>query len=234
MVVWAFILVIVIVATVFIATYALPRIYLKLRYTVNKSNDRCIKRVYEKHGQSMVFEPEERWRKYINQYVLAERKGKKEMVCKVDKDLSYIEFDVVIFNANSKVTQVIKVKDYVNNTGLTKPIELPEETSYVTVNVLRADNRLFEDHLTAKIPAGRKFRFILINAATVLMEVICFKICFANLFGGVFRDSLLINVEGLISSAIFAGVLIVLNTIIVAIAVKAREKKYTVKVKKNG
>ena len=66
------------------------------------------------------------------------------------------------------------------------------------------------------------------------MEVICFKICFANLFGGVFRDSLLINVEGLISSAIFAGVLIVLNTIIVAIAVKAREKKYTVKVKKNG
>jgi len=234
MVVWAFILVIVIVATVFIATYALPRIYLKLRYTVNKSNDRCIKRVYEKHGQSMVFEPEERWRKYINQYVLAERKGKKEMVCKVDKDLSYIEFDVVIFNANSKVTQVIKAKDYVNNTGLTKPIELPEETSYVTVNVLRADNRLFEDHLTAKIPAGRKFRFILINAATVLMEVICFKICFANLFGGVFRDSLLINVEGLISSAIFAGVLIVLNTIIVAIAVKAREKKYTVKVKKNG
>ncbi len=234
MVVWAFILVIVIVATVFIATYALPRIYLKLRYTVNKSNDRCIKRVYEKHGQSMVFEPEERWRKYINQYVLAERKGKKEMVCKVDKDLSYIEFDVVIFNANSKVTQVIKAKDYVNNTGLTKPIELPEETSYVTVNVSRADNRLFEDHLTAKIPAGRKFRFILINAATVLMEVICFKICFANLFGGVFRDSLLINVEGLISSAIFAGVLIVLNTIIVAIAVKAREKKYTVKVKKNG
>ena len=234
MVVWAFILLIVIVATVFIATYVLPRIYLKLRYTVDKSNDRCIKRVYEKHGQCMVFEPEEKWRKYVNQYILAERKGKKELVCKVDAELSYIEFDIAIFNANGKVTQVIKAKDYVNNGGITQPVELPEETSYVTINVLRADNRLFEDHLTAKIPAGKKFKFVLINTETIIMEVVCFNICLANIFGGLFRDSLLINVEGLISSAIFAGVLIFLNTIMVAIAVKAREKKYTVKVKKNG
>jgi hypothetical protein len=234
MIVWVFILVALIALTIFIATYALPSIYLRLRYTVDKTNDRCIKRVYEKHGQSMVFEPEEKWRNYIEQYVLAERKGKKELMCKVDKSLDYIEFDIVVFNAMNKVSKIIRAKDGVNGSGFTKPIELPEDTSYLSINIIRADNRLFEDHLTAKVSIGKKIKFLLINALMVITEVICFKICFANLFGGLFRDSMIINLEGLIFSGLVAGVLIILNTVITVIAVKIREIKFTVKVKKDA
>ena len=234
MIVWVLILLILVALTIFIATYALPSIYLRLSYTIDKTKDRCIKRVYEKHGQSMIFEPEEKWRKYIEQYMLAERKGKKEFMCKVDKSLDYIELDVVVFNAMNKVSSVIRVKENVNGSGFTKPIELPEDTSYLSINISRADTALFEDHLSAKISKGKKAKFILINALMVIAEVICFKICFANLLGGLFRDSMIINLEGLILSGVVAVVLIILNTMMTVISVKIREEKFTIKVNKDA
>jgi hypothetical protein len=75
MILWIIITVIISIAVIFVATCALPSIYLKFGCNIKSSKDRCIKRVYEPNGQSLVFEPEEKWRKYVKQYILSERNG---------------------------------------------------------------------------------------------------------------------------------------------------------------
>lgn len=234
MIIWALALLLVVGVTFYVAAVALPNLFLKLRYSATSSNDRCIKKVNEVNGQSMVFEPEEKWRKYIKQYVLAERSEKKQLKCKLDKSVSYIEFDIAVFNCQEQLETVIKVKDYANGSEYTQTVDLPEETSYVSINVLRVENEYFSDRLTAKIKGSKVFQYILLSALTVLMECILTKICLSKLFGGVFKESFIINLEGLLITLAIAGVLILINSFIVIITVKAREKKYTVKVNDNA
>ena len=234
MVGWIIILLIVLCFSGYLVAGVLPRAFLTLRYTVKQSNDRCIKRVYEVNGQSMVFEPEIKWRKYIEQYVISERKEKKQIMVKTNKDLSYIVYDVAVFNCRDELTTVIKVNDYVDGSGYGKVVDLPEDTSYVAINVLRADLELFEDHLTAKLPKRNIWNFLGINALLVLMETVWIKICISNIFGGIFRESFALSGESFLISLMIAGALIVANSIIALIAIAIRKNKYTVKVKKDA
>ena len=119
MVIWGALLIFVVVISAYFTAVVLPRIFLRLRYTVTDSQDRCIKRIYEVNGQSLIFEPEEKWRKYVKQYILAERRGKKEFICKVDKELNYIVLDVAVFNCQNKLCDVIRIKDFVGESGMT-------------------------------------------------------------------------------------------------------------------
>lgn len=234
MIIWAALLIFVIAISAYVAAIVLPRVFLRLRYTVKDSKDRCIKRVYEVNGQSLVFEPEEKWRKYVNQYILAERSGKKEFICKVDSELNYLVLDVAVFNCQNKLCDVIRIKDFVDGSGMTGVVTLPEETSYVSVNVVRAENETFEDKLSGKVGGGKVFKFILVNTALILVESIWIKICMANIFGGVFKESFIMNLQSLIITLIMVGALVVINTIVALIALKVRENKYKVKVKKHA
>ena len=78
MVVWSILLVLTIIISVAFASVVLPRMFLKTRYTMTRAGDRGIKKIIEKNGQSILFEPVLKWRKYIPQYVLAERNGVKQ------------------------------------------------------------------------------------------------------------------------------------------------------------
>jgi len=234
MVIWGALLIFVVAISAYFTAVVLPRIFLRLRYTITDSKDRCIKRIYEVNGQSLIFEPEEKWRKYVKQYILAERHGKKEFICKVDKDLNYIVLDVAVFNCQNKLCDVIRIKDFVGESGMTGVVTLPEETSYVSVNVVRVENDLFEDKLSGTLAKGRMFKFVLVNAMLIVVESIWIKICMANLFGGIFRESFVMNLESLITTLLMAGALIIINTIVAAIALKIRAGKYKVKVRKNA
>ena len=234
MIIWLLIISLLFTLVIFFATYALPSIYLKMRYTVDKSNDRCIKRVYDRYGQCLVFEPEEKWRDYIEQYVLAERKDKKEVICKIDKSLEYIEYDIVVFNSMDKVSEIINTKEKVDGKGYTTPVLLPEDASYISINIIRADEKTFKENLTAKVTTSNKWKFLIINAALVIVEVVGLKICLANLFGGLFRESVIINLGELLFSITLAGVLILFNTITSLVAVKYREKNFAKKEEKNA
>ncbi len=231
MLLWAGLLIMTMVASFGIASIALPKMYLKTRCTVEKSCDRGIKKVYEKNGMSMVFEPEIKWRKYVKQYVLAERYGKKELMCKLDHSITFIEFDVVCFNNQNKVFSVLKVKELVDGKGLSSVIELPEETSYISLVVSKIDGKQYEDHLTAKVKAGRLFKFLTLCSLVLFVEIFFVKVCLANVYGGVFKESFVLNGPSTLVTLAIAGVLIAVNFIVTAIAVKIRERKFSVKVK---
>ena len=82
MFIWYLLLCLVIGGSLALAAFVLPKIYLSTRYTITQPTDRGIKKILEKSGQSMLFEPALKYRKYLKQYVLAERYGKKELICK--------------------------------------------------------------------------------------------------------------------------------------------------------
>jgi hypothetical protein len=177
--------------------------------------------VYEPNGQSLVFEPEEKWRKYVKQYILSERNGKKVAVCKVDKEINYLEYNLVVFNAFNQVVKVVDVKDFVNGAGITKEVELPEETSYLSLNVAMVEDKPLNNNIVGKLKKGNVAKFVLINVAIVIAEAVCFRICLANLLGGVYRESYVFNINSLIVFGILVVGLILVNSLTTVISVVA-------------
>jgi hypothetical protein len=224
MVIWCILLAVTLATSIAIACVILPRMFLKTRYTVTKSGDRGIKKIWEKNGLSIVYEPVIKWRKYISQYVLAERSGKKQLKCKVDPELSYLSYDVVLFNNRDEVFNVLTVKEKIEG-GYTKTLDLPEETSYVALNVNEADAVEFSAPMTAKVKAGKLFGFLFCCSLCIFLEVVCVKVCCANIFGGVFKESFVLELESTIVTAAIAAVLIAVNFVVAFIAVKIRGGK---------
>ena len=60
----------------------------------------------------------------------------------------------------------------------------------------------------------------------MVMEIMCLKVCCANLFGGVFKESFVLNLESTLVTLAMAVVAIVVNIIVTAIAIKIREVNY--------
>lgn len=223
--IWHALLVLTVAASIAIASFWLPKLFLKTRYTLDKPSDRGIKKILEKNGQSMVFEPAVKWRKYISQYVLAERRGKKELLCKVNETLTYLSYDIVLFNNRDEVFKVLTVKDLLKNKGYAKKVELPPETSYVCVNVNQADTEKFAPPVTAKIAGGKIAKFLLCCSLCIVMEVLCVMVCCANAFGGVFSEIFVFDGMTALLTTLITVVLVLLNVIVSAIAVNVRGKK---------
>lgn len=224
MVVWSILLVLTIIVSIAFASVVLPKMFLRTRYTMTRSGDRGIKKVVEKNGQSMVFEPVLKWRKYIPQYVLAERSGVKQLKCKVGDDLHYLSYDVVLFNNRDEVFDVLTIKERVNG-AYTKTVDLPEQTSYVAINVNEADATDFSAPMTAKVKTGKLIKFLLCSAVCIFLEMMCVKVCCANIFGGVFKESFVLDIESALITAGIAIVLILVNLIVSFIAIKIRGGK---------
>lgn len=225
MFVWYVLLGLTILATIAVASWLLPQMFLKTRYTIGSSQDRGLKKVTEKNGQSMVFQPALKWRKYIRQYVLSERSEKKRLMCKLDPDIAFISYDIVLFNSQDKVFDVLRVQDLVEKKGFSRVVDLPEQTSYVSVVVNEVDGVTFPDHITTKIKAGKVAKFLLACSFLILMEVLCIKVCCANIFGGLFRESFVLNWESTLITLSIAAALIVINMIVALITVKVQGAK---------
>lgn len=222
---WYALLVLAVIITIGIAAIWLPKLFLKTRYTLDKTRDRGIKNILEKNGQSIVYEPAVKWRKYIKQYILAERSGKKELICKVNPELSFLSYDIVLFNSRDEVFKVITIRDLLKNKGYTKVVELPMETSYVCITVNRADNERFSPYVTAKVKAGKIAKFLAACSLCLIMEVFCVKVCCANIFGGIFSEMFIFDIYNLVLTGILAGALILLNILVSVIALNIRGRK---------
>ena len=222
---WVVLLILTVGISVALAAFVLPQKYLRARHAIKEPTDRGIKKVLEKGGQSLVFQPVPKWRKFVKQYVLAERWGKKELMCKLDPEIAYIAYDVVLFNNQNKVFDVLTVKELVENKGYTKTLELPEETSYVSLVVTQADTQRFPQQFATKTARGDLVKFLLLTSLLILMEVLCIKVCCANVFGGVFRESFVLDLESLLITLAVAAVLIVINLIVSFVTVKIRNTK---------
>jgi hypothetical protein len=127
------------VAYVFVLASVLPRIFLRARLGNGSTSDRGVKKYKFEDGRAVVYEPESKIRRYVNQYVLVDKSGDKYLKCKIDKRVSTIKYDVVVFDGHNNAIDVIQISEAISSKGYTVTAELPRKTSYVSL-ILREIN----------------------------------------------------------------------------------------------
>lgn len=219
MVVWIIALIAIIIAFLAIAAFVLPRFFLHNKCAIKKSADRGIKRTVDRDGESVLYEPSPRVKKYIKQYVLTCRDGEKSIVCKMNKRTKYVDYDIVVFNAANAVKCILNVKEAVTERGYSHVIKLPDDAAYVSLNLNEANDKTFDSKVLSRVSAGRIFLFVLISAALIAVTVIGIRVCCAYLFGGLFRESLIYENASIIYTAIIGGAVAVVDLVITLTAV---------------
>jgi hypothetical protein len=182
-----------------------PKLFLKNRFAIKESLDRGIKKFRMKdEGYGVVYEPDPKVRKYIEQYVLVNQNGQKKMLCKVKSSVSYLDFDVVLFDCANRVTQVLHVQNLVGASGHTEEIALPEDTSYVSVLLNQVDDRVIAKQSTVRISPTHMVGFWISG----LLLSVCFsffiKLLLSRMFGRVFRESFMASASGNALTALLA------------------------------
>ena len=215
-----------IVLFLFVEMFILPKAFLESKYSIGETYDRGVKRYKSgKDGISVVYEPSLLVRKYIKQYAIVSEKGNKTFRCKVDPSLSYLDFDIVLFDSFGKVFKVLTVQSIVDN-GYTEDVSLPKETSYVTLMLNKADNKEFPKRSCAKIAPSKILIFGLTTTVFSMLVAFCINLSFSNLFGGMFRESYASNLLANVTVLTIALIATAIGTVILSInlAIKNRKK----------
>lgn len=226
---WAWILIMLVIAAVFIllAGFILPKLLFKVRYALVGSNDRGVKKIDGDDGQSLVFEPEPETRKYIKSYALLDRDGARVLVCKLNGKFEYIDYDVIVFGGGQKANPVFNVKDAVCGNEYTKVVELPAYTENVSIMINEVDGEAFKHSVVKNISARRIALFILLSAVLITLSIFGIKACCAYAFGGLFAESFAVLWKSnavTVIIAVCAVALDVILTVAAFIAVRAGQR----------
>ena len=218
---WIWCLVAAVVVFFIAAVVILPRIFLKNRYTLSRTYDRGIKKYKTVNNErGIVYQPALKIRKYIHQYILtADAEGKKQILCKIDDGISYIDYDVVVFGSNNKVLGVLRVKDIIDEQGYTKAVDLPNGTSYVTILLNAVDNKQFKAEKSVKISVWNLLAFDVLIIGLIACLGWCVNFSFSYIFGGVFRESYAASEENMalvlaLSCAVGAVISVIVSMIL--------------------
>ncbi len=224
-------------AVIFIVTVAfiLPKFLLQNRYKIKKIQDRGIGKFKTATDErALMFEPAISARKYVKQYLLIDREDKKFLVCQTAPGVAYLEYDIVLFNGNNKVFRVINVRDVIDESGLTKEVSLPVETSYVSLLLNVANGEKLGKRLKAMVSPLKAMAFMLITLVLSVAVAFCLKVSCSNLFGGVFRESFMNSSGGNIFTAILAVALCTIGIVAVSVVLAVRNICISKVRRKNG
>ena len=222
------------ILTLSIAVYGLlmavvlPRAFLKTELVEIKAKDRGIKNIKETVGRSIVYQPSVAIRKYVTQYVVSDRKGKKVLICKTRPNVRYLDYDVVMFNGINKPFKAVNAKELIEN-GYTDKLTLDPETAYVTLVINAVNDEQFDEGVIKPISGGKTTLYAITSALLAFVQVYFVKLCCSYAFGGVFREEFMITLQGNIITAICGGIAAIINiTLVLAVTAKrnrAREVK---------
>ena len=227
MAVWSALLICGIVVFFILMIGLLPRLFLKNRYAIKESFDRGIKKYRLKDdGYGIVYEPDLKIRKYMEQYVLVNREGEKQLLCKIKPTISYIDFDVVLFDCANRVTQVLHVQELVEKSAYTKTVTLPSDTSYVSILLNGVDDRVLSKESSVRISPFHMTGFWISGLCLSVCLSFCVKMAISQMFGRVFRDSFMASATGnLITLALALAVGSVGLLVLTLIMIQKNKKK---------
>ena len=181
-----------------LAGFVFPKTFFKAGYDISFSYDRGLKKFKEKNGRSIVYEPKAEYRDCISQYILSERNGKKVIICKLKKDILYLDYDIVLFDFHEKVFKVINVKENIEKPGYTHIVELPDQTAYTTLIINNIDNVSFNNDAIKRLPKRRFAYFAAATGLLVALEIFLVKLCLANIYCDVFSNDFMTNTESIL------------------------------------
>lgn len=221
-VVWIILLLASLVGYGVLMAYTLPNTFLKTGFIVTDSNDRGLKNVKETTGRTIVYQPTIKYRKYVPQYLISERNGKKILKCKVASNVKYLDYDVVMFNGLRKAFKVVNVKELIED-GYTEELPIDDDTAYVSL-VINGVNDLVYPHKALKpVTKGKILSYILSCTGITVLQVFLMKLCCSYAFGGVFREIFMISASSTLGTVLLAVIAVVFNlTFILCALLKGR------------
>lgn len=225
---WIFILIAVIVTFFVAAVFVFPKIFLKNKYNVGETYDRGIKKYrIADNERGIVYQPALKIRKYIDQYILVGNdSGEKYIKCKINKNVEYLDYDIVLFGSNNKVFKVLHVKDIIQQRGYTEEVSLPAGTSYVTILLNAVNNKRFTGEKSVSISIMNLVCFDVLVTALFAYVGWCINISFSYLFGGIFRESYAASTEDtILAVAVSAAIGAIITTIVSLILIYKNKKK---------
>ena len=223
---WILILLLSIAAFLALIIFVFPNRYFKDKYLVEKSCDRGIKKYKsDNDGEyAVVYEPQLSIRKYIKQYAISEREGKKFLDCLIDEDVFFLELEVFLFDAYNQVFDVINVKDLIKTKGSTHTLSLPEATAYVSIMINRVNDKTLNKKTSAKISFGTMLSFWTVSMLSFIAVTLVIRCSLINMFAGMFKQSMILSLEGNLQSALVAIVLNVIYLTVLTVILKNKKK----------
>ena len=126
------------------------RKYLKTDYVFSFFEDEVLKTEKANDITNYLFAGNPETQEYINEYVLSERKRKKYFMCEYGKNVNSIHYFILAYNGNSKLINVIQVKENRPN-EFSKTIKLPKKTKAVNYVIHKVNGFNVDFHPIEKI-----------------------------------------------------------------------------------
>ncbi|MCH5159113.1 MAG: hypothetical protein J1F33_07960 [Clostridiales bacterium] len=221
---WAVVLIIVTVLLTAIIIGVLPRVLLRTHYTVPRITDNGVKRIKDKRGRSIVYRPDFRNRKFIEQYILTNRDDVNKLVIKIAPDIYRFEYDVVIYDCLDTILDVIHVDESIKTEGITSELTLPEGTAYVAVLPYAVNFVKQKITCGARIPRRNIVLFALLTCAITFGEIIFGKYCLSHMLAGIYYESVVTSQSDMIVLFIVAGVICVINFLSTLVILRRKNK----------
>ncbi len=222
---WVVAIIAISIAYVALAAFALPKLLFRTRYAVTEPTDRGVKKSDDGDTSTLVFEPAPDAAEYIERYAVTERDGKRELVCKLAGTFDLIDYDIVVFDAAGKPSQVFNVKDGVAGGEYTRAVEIPCDTDFVSVIVNGADDKVFSRRVVKNVSAGRIALFLALNLLLTAAAVIGIKACLAYMGAGIFTESFLVRLESAAVTAVTVAIAVAFDIVVTVVAFIARRSK---------
>lgn len=190
MALWVFLLIALAVGFIVAHAYVLPTAFLKMKYDSDNLPDRGIKAIDEEDGgRTIVYEPDIRLQNYVKKYILSERDGKKYFVCKIDDDIKYLDYDIVLFDKNGNSFKILTVKELIEKRGITRTTELPDKTVYVSLALNEVNDEKIKGSITKKVQFKGVALHLIFSTIIEVFSVLSVKTLIGKMFGGIFFES---------------------------------------------
>jgi len=164
------------------------KIFLRLSNPLSKPTDRGISKFVDGTNRGIRYESYPTVRKYIPEYVVMKRDGKKVLIPRINSGIQFINYDVVLFDVDNKVINTLNVKELVDEGAeYLQDVYLPMQTAYVSLIVNSVNAKTINTvSLGVKIP-----NLILFSILTFIFSVVeAFGVerCLAKFLAGKYMD----------------------------------------------
>ncbi len=221
--------IILMIASVFLfimaMTVFLPKAMLKPKCRIKAPEGRGIKRVLLNGNRCIVYKASSEVGKYIDQYLIYDDNGTKILRCKTNGRVRYLDYDIVIFDCSDRAVDVVNVKEDIIKGDLTRRVELPNETSYVSIVIRQADNVNYKKPPLMNVSGKSIFFYSVLAFIFTFLETFVLKISCAYAFGGVFRESFIQSTSSLAISIALSVVTAFIGVFTVVYSIKIRGKR---------
>ena len=206
---------------IWVVAFLLPKLFLRNKYDIKTPKDRgIVKYVFSENGRAVAYQTSSPNDTYIKQYVLSYDGHRKSLKCMLNASLQYIKYDIVLFNKENEIFNVLNVCDFVDGANFTHVVDLPLETSYVSMVIIAVDDKQLDNPVKLSVSRKNVFAYSLITLLLSVFTAFALKIGLVNILGGVFRESIMNDPSGNNLTLWLSVVLSLLGTIIVSVALK--------------